>query len=384
MKTNLELRIAEVEINSNQLMLEGEGDYDKWSFDKKMYIHQDNKNHRFVLHKNTTESISFYLGSNCENSDEVANKFSLDTQNLIAGGRLYPSKPFSLKNLVLIPDCYQYGSFIPINITRHYATPVRENLNQQGFDVTKIKINSKLFGSVNKFWIENEFLPSSVKKRKMTIEKAGKIIEDILDKAEQGFMSEYERLPSLYLESDYKKFAKFLNILSEMRKYSHLEKADKEDPTDYISSSIAGHDIAYALIKRFLQREEYFKDKKVIDAIFGTVDYRAPKREFELRVKSLNELISEGTVISNDEWDRLSNSLNIIKKRCFLPRTTRQIMKENPKNTKLERPGHTNIGNSMVNPVSTMFSNLEFITSLEEIVQIYKTQGYLGKMAFYI
>lgn len=384
-KQNLELRIGQVEINTKQLVLEGEDKNYLWNPSEKSYKYSpNNKNHRYVLYKENPENILFYLANNCESSSKVAKRFSLNTQNLIAGGRLYPLRPFSLKNLILISDCYECGSFIPTKIARNCATSFKENLIQQNFNVTNIKINSKLFGSVNKFWIENGFLPSQVRKRKLTIEKAGKLIEDILQRAEQGFMSEHARLPSLYLESDYEKFANFLDIPLEIKKYSHLEKPDSEDKLYHIYHSITGHDIAYSLIKRFLQREEYFKDKSIIDTIFGTVDYRAPKREFELRIKSLNELISKGIVISNDEWDKVTNSLNVIKKRCFLPRTTRRLMKENPKNTTLKRPGYENIGTHMVNPVSEMFNTVEFITSLEEIVHKYKDHGYLGKMAYYL
>ena len=391
-KQNLELKIGQVKFDYARLFIEGEDKNRLWDYHKKSYEYAtDNKNHRFVLHKDSPESISFYLANNCENSEEVADKFSLDIQNLIAGGRLYPSRPSSLKNLVLIPDCYQFGSFIPTNIARDYAALLKEdmnqqnkeNLNQQQFNITKIRINSKSFESVNEFWIENEFLPSSIRAKKLTIEKAGKKIEEILDKAEMDFMSEYERLPSLYLESDYEKFAEFLNIPKQIRKFRHLEKPDREDRTHYISSSIAGHDIAYALIKRFLQREKFFKDKRIIDAIFGTVDYRAPKREFEMRIKSLNELIDENIVISNDEWDRVTNSLHVIKKKCFLPKASKQLMEKNHNNLKLERAGYKNIGTHMVNPVSGMFSDIEFATSLKEIVQRYNEQGYLGKMAYY-
>ncbi len=389
---DLKLRIGNVQIEPSELAVEEKRDSYKWDSKTQKYQYLGNKNnHRFVLHEDDPKTISFHLANNSEDSESVVQKFSLDPDKIRAGGRIYPEKPMKLSDLVLEGTCYHYGSFIPLSVARNYTRLLIDVLAQEGIVNPQVKLKHNVQGKIDNFWIENGFLPSTIRQKRYSVERATEIIDNILDETEDIFRSEYGTHPSLHSEEDYVRLGKILNIASVSDKFKHIDDREKDNSSkSYITYSLAGSDIAYRLMRRFLERQGLFdslgENKEIaFDGIMGRLEYNPPRREFEFRIKSLQKLLNDGVEIP-DDWDSFINDVGMIAGNypvtglCFLPKSYQKIWdKPEGKKTKI---GYKNIGTHLVNPSAHSLTVWEDIKNFKELIEKYKRSGH-PKFGFY-
>ncbi len=110
---------------------------------------------------------------------------------------------------------------------------------------------------------------------------------------------------------------------------------------------IPHHDVGYALTRKHLEREDLFKklgDKReyVFEGLIGKLDCHVPAREYSNRISALKKLEQNSDIVQED-FCKLMENLDLIKKMCFL----NQAKKEKPVEAKT---AFENIGTWIINP----------------------------------
>ncbi len=190
-----------------------------------------------------------------------------------------------------------------------------------------------------------------MERKTITLEEAYNTINWIVDRTEDSFHNRHSRFPSLINEEDYVLLGDFLNIQREIESRNH---------------SISGEDVAFNLIRRFLDREGHFNfagehKTKVIDGMLGRLHYNVPAREYENREANLREVLEKGLLFP-PTYENLVDQMGMIKKVCFLKsfshtldnvflgkNATKIPNERNPTGEKYEK-GYRNLGTHFVNP----------------------------------
>jgi len=141
----------------------------------------------------------------------------------------------------------------------------------------------------------------------ITIEEAFDQITGIVNKAENDFLNVNSRFPDLLSEEDYILLGDHLDVIKEVEIRNH---------------SIIGQDIAFNLIKNYLDRKGFFdfageNKSKVINGMLGRLQYNPSFREYEFRIDNLNDLIKNKVEFPHN-IEELSKVFKDISKICFL------------------------------------------------------------------
>ena len=125
-------------------------------------------------------------------------------------------------------------------------------------------------------------------RRKLTIEEALDAITDVVSTAEDSFNARYGRLPSLDQRDDLIGLSEFLDA------HSFMSSTEYKNERGFTSEGIQDVDVAYVLLRRYLEREGFFNDLEVdqntvFDAFMGRLTYNPAEREYQFRLEALNE-----------------------------------------------------------------------------------------------
>ncbi len=187
----------------------------------------------------------------------------------------------------------------------------------------------------------------------ITIEEAFDTINRIVDRAENDFHKAYSRFPSLLIEEDYVLLGDYLNISKEEEQREH---------------SISGQDIAFNMIRRYLEREGFFdfagaEKAKVMNGLLGRLQYNPSSREYQFRVSNLQGVLQKNIEFPPHSED-LFETIKQIGKVCFLksyePRYDRafviggsapkKLPNEKDSTGEKHEKGFINLGTKFVNP----------------------------------
>jgi len=126
-------------------------------------------------------------------------------------------------------------------------------------------------------------------RRKLTIEEALDAITDVVSTAEDSFNARYGRRPSLDQRDDLIDLADFLDA------YGFMTSTEYKAEDNLTDQGIMDVDIAYVLLRKYLEREGFFNDlginqSKVFDGFMGRLSYNPDPREYQFRLDALNEV----------------------------------------------------------------------------------------------
>jgi len=210
----------------------------------------------------------------------------------------------------------------------------------------------------------------------ITIEKAVKTIDEIVNKAENDFYKANSRYPSLVNEDDYVLLGQYINIGEECKKRNE---------------AVSVEDISLKFIKNYFQRQGFLDfagedSVKIIDGIFGRVDYNAPPREFQHRLDSLNYLIDKGVSFPPD-YHSMVESMRAINHASFL-HSYEAKMEGGPWNYKGKKipsekdqagekydQGYRGVGHYFVNPSGMYQMVMGLNKSYQDYIKFWKDQA---------
>ncbi|MBI4225235.1 MAG: hypothetical protein HY617_02805 [Candidatus Sungbacteria bacterium] len=118
-------------------------------------------------------------------------------------------------------------------------------------------------------------------------------IQTVVGVAETSFIISYKKPPSLFDENDYLLLADLLDVRAVGKQYDYVTG---EEQYPVRRDGIENYDIAYVLLRRFLQREGFFHgydkraNKLVFDGLMGRLCYNVPMSEYEFRIAALIRL----------------------------------------------------------------------------------------------
>lgn len=259
------------------------------------FSHHKERVHRFVLQHQGWDKFCMYAAGNCETGDDVVKRFSLDHFSIVAEGEICP-RGENLEDLTLQGTRdLGYGGFILHSIGQKCAYAVSNAPEIQPTNIRKVSWRSIPFLYVNDFWVRNKLLPIDVKKRRYTVERAVKVIDEVLDRAETEYKSTYGHDPCLFQDDDFFKFAKILKIREIVERHRVLKPEWNDTKIDPL---IDYQDIAHRVMHRQIGREPYLQNspetrQNALDAMLGRLEYNPPSREYELRIGALQSLEKE-------------------------------------------------------------------------------------------
>ena len=209
----------------------------------------------------------------------------------------------------------------------------------------------------------------------ITIEKAAKTIDEIVNKAENDFYRANSRYPSLVNEDDYVLLGQHINVDEEHKK----------------NDGVYPGDIGLKFIRNYFQRQGFVdfagKDgEKVLDGILGRVNYNPPPREFQRRIKALNQLIKKGVSFPPD-YHAMVETMQNISKACFLHSYEAAIEGGpwNPGGKKIPSPkdptgekyqqGFQGLGNWFVNVSGLNLGIMDYNKSYQDYIKWWKDQA---------
>jgi hypothetical protein len=202
-------------------------------------------------------------------------------------------------------------------------------------------------------------------KGKITIEEAVSKIDRILDKSEREFYDKTGRYPNLLEERDYVLLAESLDCWGEASQTNYFEEMDGEK---YEERQIVAEDVAYRLMKRFFQREDFFKGEEqdnLFNGFFGRVFYNPPMREKEFRISAIEDLIKKSVPFPVD-YENFLDTLGKIAGNhpcpgtCFLPTIRKDVQ---------NKPGFEKVGTHLVNPSGYTLRGLRQVANYEELIK---------------
>jgi hypothetical protein len=222
-------------------------------------------------------------------------------------------------------------------------------------------------------FINNQLSIYRMERKIITVEEAVKTIDSIVNKAEKDFFRANARHPSFVNEDDYVLLGQHINILEEYEKKAHV---------------ISVEDISLKFITNYLQRQGFLDfaggdSGKIIDGIFGRVDYNAPPREFQHRIGLLNQLIRKGVSFPPD-YQAMVQSMEAINNAAFLhsyeatweggpwnPKGKKIPSEKDPAGKKYDQ-GYRGVGHFFVNPSGMYKMVMELNKSYQDYIKFYK------------
>ena len=163
---------------------------------------------------------------------------------------------------------------------------------------------------------------------------------------------------------DYVLLADHLDIISEEEKYTY-SMVNLDDEKISKNYAIQGHDISYVLLRRFLERENFFSSlgkfsNIAFDGLMGKLDYHPTFREYKFRIQNLKKLQKNKIPFPNN-WGQFMETVGRVRKACFL---------NNIHNEELHKKGSERIGTHMVNPAA-QYLYLEDENTFEKMIGVW-------------